>query len=500
LSSNRPSRAERGPSGPLFLALLLLVLFVAAPFAAAAPKAKDWRDWINSAEAYYLTPEEREAWKRVNSSEQADAFIAEFYHRRGEAFQKDLLTRVEFADKQFGLGDVRGSRTAQGKVFAILGSPTTQRIERNPNASTLPGTGQANSVEQGAQQQTTWIYRKDRLPQDVPNPLPELTVRYLTDTRRLQQDLDNPGLVEPFLRRVAQFRSRQAIEATANGTGGATASAGTVIAPTVGSMPGQDPLWNAPEGLNGALFTGEPYISPTEEPMYAVSFYIPKSAAAFTPVKSALFVGLVRDAGGKIVANKREQVTLGDYDAASGDRVVDRGLQLPAGKYTGDFALFTPEGTTLLANHRFDFEVPAPSVPRASALLLTSRIDTLENQQPFDPFTFVAQRYAVKGDRRFKASEKIGFFTVVANPTASPDPSLTMKMTFTKDGQPSFKTPAEPVQATQTGPHTYLVGNQFEADTFKPGHYTMEVLIRDLKADQATTQPYVLKTEFDVVP
>ena len=499
MSSNRPSRAERGPSGPLFFALLLLILSAAAPFAAAASKPKDSRDWINSAEAYYLLPEEREAWKKVVTSEQADAFIAEFYHRRGEAFQKDLLTRVEFADKQFGLGDNRGSRTAQGKVFVILGSPTTQRIERNPNASTLPGTGQANSVEQGAQQQTTWIYRKDRLPQDVPNPLPELTVKYQTDTRRLQQDFDNPGLVEPFLHRVALFRSQQAIEATANGAGNtATASAGST-APTVGSMPGQDPLWNAPVGLNGVLFTGEPYVSPTEEPMYAVSFYVPKSAASFTPIKSALFVGLVKDASGKIVANRREQVNLSDYDA-SGDRIVDRGLQLPAGKYTGDFALFTPEGTTLLANQRVDFEVPAASASRASALLLTSKIEELPNQQPFDPFTFVAQRYAVKADRKFKASDKIGFFTVIANPTANPDPSMTMKMTFTKDGQPSFKTPAEPVQAMQTGPHTYLVGNQFEADTFKPGHYTMEVLIRDLKADQATTQPYVLKTDFDVVP
>ncbi|HKO58922.1 MAG TPA: GWxTD domain-containing protein, partial [Thermoanaerobaculia bacterium] len=298
-----------------------------------------------------MTPEEREEWKKVATQEQADAFLNEFWRRRGDAFRKDLLTRIEFADKTFGLGDTPGSRTAQGKVFVILGSPTTQRVERNPNASSLPGTGQANSIEQGAQQQVTWIYRKDRLPQDVPNPIPELTVRYQTDTRRLEQEIDNPGIVEPYIRRVAQFRSQQAIDATASG-GSSSAVAGSV-APTIGSAPGQDPLWNAPEGLNGALFTGESYVSPTEEPMYAVSFYIPKSAAAFTPLKSALFVGLVRDASGKIVANRREQVDLSAYDAASGDRIVDRGLQLAPGKYTGDFALFTPEGTTLLANHRY---------------------------------------------------------------------------------------------------------------------------------------------------
>ncbi|MBV9493521.1 MAG: GWxTD domain-containing protein [Acidobacteria bacterium] len=443
-----------------------------------------------------MLPEEQEAWNKVASKEQADAFIAEFWRKRGDAFRNDLLSRVEFADKQFGLGENRGSRTAQGKVFVILGSPTTQRLERNPNSATLNGVMGANSVEQGAQQQTTWIYRKDRLAQDIPNPLPELTVKFQTDTRRMQQDIDNPGLVEPYIHRVAQFRSRQAIDAMASGTPAPVAT----IAPTVGSMPGQDPLWNAPEGLNGVLFTGEPYISPTEETMYSASFYVPKAATAFEPVKNALFVTLVKDANGKIVANQREQVPLASYDDASGDRFVARGLALPAGKYTGDFALFTPEGTTLLANHRFDFEVPEKTAPRAAALYLTSRIDMLENQQPYDPFTFVAQRYVVKADRKFKANDKIGFFTVIANPNAAPEPSMTMKMTFTKDGQPSFKTPAEPAPLVQTGPHTYLIGNQFEAGTFKPGHYTMEVLLRDLKADQATTQPYVLKTDFDVLP
>ena len=47
------------------------------------------------------------------------------------------------------------------------------------------------------------------------------------------------------------------------------------------------------------------------------------------------------------------------------------------------------------------------------------------------------------------------------------------------------------------GPHTWLVGTQFEANTFKPGHYGLELQLRDTKAEPA--KDYVTKTEFDVL-
>ena len=196
----------------------------------------------------------------------------------------------------------------------------------------------------------------------------------------------------------------------------------------------------------------------------------------------------------------REQADLQAY-GDSGDRYVDRSVALPPGKYEGMFALFTPEGTTMLASRRVQFSVPEKSAARASAVLLTSQINELEKQGSLDPFTFVATKYAVKGNRRFRPAEKIGLFTVVANPAGDPKPSMTMKMIVSKDGKVVDRTPPEPAPLTQTGPHTWLIGTQFDANTFKPGHYSIEVQLRDMNADKASeayAKGYVSTTEFDV--
>ena len=75
---------------------------------------------------------------------------------------------------------------------------------------------------------------------------------------------------------------------------------------------------------------------------------------------------------------------------------------------------------------------------------------------------------------------------------------MTMRMTITRDGKQVDRTPMQPVDLIQAGPHTWLVGTQFEANTFKPGHYGLELQLRDTKAE-ATKEPYLTKTEFDVV-
>src|SRR5207244_9391310 len=111
--------------------------------------------------------------------------------------------------------------------------------------------------------------------------------------------------------------------------------------PTIAATPAEDPLWKVQENLGGTFLTGETFISPTEEPFYAVSFFVPKGDAAFKDLKSVLFIGLVKNADGATAANLREQADLQAY-GDSGDRYVDRSVALPPGKYEGMFALFTP--------------------------------------------------------------------------------------------------------------------------------------------------------------
>jgi|GEM_PF-1785888 len=488
----------------------MLALSILLPHAAQAARNKvkevDPRAWIDSPEAYFITPEERAQWnKTVLTNEEATAFINNYWQQHGAGFKENLQKRIAFADKNFGLADIPGSRTQRGRVWIILGSPNQEKLNHGAGGANTAGLGSVSAaagIEANAIVERTWVYKIDRLPRDL--AVPELTVIFQTDSGRGQENIQNPGLVEPYLTRAGAYFGRQQVASATTRQESQSRPAGapgaSATAPPAAPVVIDDTLFKSADTAAGTFFTGEPYVSPTEQPFYAVSFYVPLSAPAFATAKNVTFAGMIKDASGKPVANLRESASLEPYDGA-GDRYVDRAFQLAPGKYSGTFALLTPEGTALATRH-LDFEVPEPTATRVSNALLTSRIDTLETQKPFDPFTFVATKYAIKGDRKFHAGDKIGFFTVVDNPSG-PEPSMTMKMTINRDGKQIDKTPPEPVTPTQTGPHSYLIGTQFDSNTFKPGHYLIAIQLRDMKADHASeafTKGYARTVEFDVAP
>lgn len=474
-----------------FAVLIALVLLSLTPAFAADPLL----NWIKSPEAYFATADELAKWKKeVATAQDAQKFIDEYFRvRGGEPFKKDLRARIAFADSKFGLAKVPGSRTAMGRVWILLSSPNETKSIRTAAGGTLND----NSVEAAARVTYTWVYKKERLPAEL--GLAELRVDFNTDVSRGFQEIENPGTVEPYLKRaVAHFTAKFAAAAAAVPT--APTRSPQVATPAKPSAATPSPVWNITPALNGAIYTADAFLSPREEPLYAVSFYIPGDAAPFKDAKSVLAVSAIRDASGSEVVAKRDPVELAQYDDA-GNRYVDRSFALAPGKYEGTFALYSTDGAMLLASHRENFEVPAATAPRVSKLLLTSHVDTLETQDPLDPFTFVAQKYAVRGDRRFRASDRISLFTIVANPIGSPSPQLMQKLTFARDGKTVEKMPLAPAQPMQTGPNTFLIGAAFEPNTFKPGHYTVEMQVRDFNAPEGSelrTKGYLLSAEFDV--
>ncbi|HEX6086575.1 MAG TPA: GWxTD domain-containing protein [Thermoanaerobaculia bacterium] len=475
-------------------ALFAVFVAIAVPLFAA----DDPLTWHKTPEAYFMTAEERAQWKRVTSPEDARRFIDEFRRRRGEQFVKDVRTRIDIADKNFKLDKTEGSLTQKGRVYLLLGTPNTSRTNREvAETRTGEALSLSNILENKALMGTEWVYERDRLPKEL--GLSQLKVNFVYDARRGFESIDNLGNVEPHLLRAAEIISNRYMAATQSQTAqraAMPADDGSTSAPAP-----LDPLWNATPSLNGALFTGDAFLSPREEPYYAFSFYVPKSAAAFEEWKSALLVTLVRNEAGRQVVSDRQQVDLAAYDTVSGARFVDRSVLLPPGKYDGLFALYSPDGAALLSSHRVAFEVAPPTAQRASGLFLTSHIEPRATQDPLDPFTFVATKYAVRADRQFRAADNLAFFTIVSNPTGSPSPKLMQRMIFRRDGKEFARTPMEPAQITQTGPNTFLVGNTFEPDTFPAGHYSIVLQVHDMNAPEGSPlriPGYVLRTEFDV--
>ena len=472
---------------------LLILMFAAA---ASLGAAEDVLKWNKTPEAYFMTPAERTEWAKVTSPDDAQKFIDDYRRKRGEQFLKDVRTRIDVADKQFKFDKTSGALTPRGRVYILLGPPSRMTTNRDQEDSRVGEGFSRLPLEGRGFVQSTWTYDADRLPAEL--GMKQLIVKFQTDHARGGETIENPGFVEPYLTRAAEYISNKYMATTQAQMAqrGTSAPAAPVSQPTAA-----DPLWNATANLNGALFTGETFVSPREEPFYAYSFFIPPTATAFNDWKSALVVSLVKDASGQQVLSDRHQLDISAYDE-SGSRFVDRSLALAPGKYEGLFALYTPDGGTLLSSHRTTFEIAPKDAPRASALMLTSKVDVLEAQDALDPFTFVATKYAVRGDRRFRPTDKLAFFTIIANPNGSPQPNLMQKMIFKRDGKEFARTPLEPAQVTQTGPNTFLVGTAFDPDTFQAGHYSLELQVRDMNAPEGSelkTKGYVLTSEFDIV-
>ena len=102
-----------------------LVLLLAIPLtAAAAGLSEKYRAWDKSPDAYFLTSDERAAWKKVKTDEDAAKFVADYFERRDPELPKVLLERIAVADKYFSSGKTKGSETLRGKVIIIFGPPS----------------------------------------------------------------------------------------------------------------------------------------------------------------------------------------------------------------------------------------------------------------------------------------------------------------------------------------------------------------------------------------
>ncbi|MBV9494497.1 MAG: GWxTD domain-containing protein [Acidobacteria bacterium] len=107
---------------------LLVVLLVASPaFAALSPNVADWG---NGPARWLMTKDEQRTWSKLQTDEEANAFIDLFWARRDPTrgterneFKDDFESRVRSADDAFKKGSVRGALTDPGRAYILFGPP-----------------------------------------------------------------------------------------------------------------------------------------------------------------------------------------------------------------------------------------------------------------------------------------------------------------------------------------------------------------------------------------
>ncbi len=164
------------------LAIALLALTFAAPAGLAQKKNKDqgqdpsekprnvkpelkkaYKDWLEKDVAYIITDEERKAFKKLETDDERERFIEEFWRRRDpdpdtdeNEFREEYYERIAYANEHYASG-IPGWKTDRGRIYITWGKP--DEVESHPS-----GGGYEREANEGGGSTTTypferWFYR-----------------------------------------------------------------------------------------------------------------------------------------------------------------------------------------------------------------------------------------------------------------------------------------------------------------------------------------------------
>jgi GWxTD domain-containing protein len=491
---------------------LLPVLLLVVAAAASADLVK-FKDWAKSPEAYFLTPPEREEWSRVKSDDEAEKFIASYYARRGgEAFKGEIERRIAAADQQFKMRRFnRGSQSVRGRLLVVLGPPNKQMRERQqpqePPAN--PAGGFGNDVAMARNLVLTWVYEANHFPADW--GIGELKARILVDEARGMDELETAGAVD---RAIAKIAERSIVNPGA--TAAPPASAGAAASGTpAAAAPAAAPPAIAPAALPGAArsvlealakerkptgsgFWGGVFRALSGEPFYAFELAVPADKAA-----GARLAGIVTtQAGEEKLAFWAEPAWL---DTRTGGIVSSKtavySISLAPGSYRASVGLFPADGATPVASAVAEFTLePAGQAFEVSPLILSNEPTAPRKPPtPTEPFVFRPTQplqVVPKADRLFGAKDSLWYFYTVRNPARpaepaptpppgtaeAPFPRLMATVNILLDGKPAFQPATTPAELELLGDTAYGGGREILLETFKPGHYTFVLTVRDRNA------------------
>ncbi len=88
-----------------------------------------YKNWISGPIAYIISPDERKAFDELQTNEQREQFIENFWARRNpnpdseyNSFKEDFYQRVEYANEHYSSG-IPGWKTDRGRIYIMWGPP-----------------------------------------------------------------------------------------------------------------------------------------------------------------------------------------------------------------------------------------------------------------------------------------------------------------------------------------------------------------------------------------
>src|SRR5204863_5469872 len=124
---------------------------------------KAYKDWLDKDVTYIITDEERKAFKKLETDDERERFIEEFWRRRDpdpdteeNEFRDQYYERIAYANEHYASG-IPGWKTDRGRIYITWGKP--DGVESHPSG----GSYDRPSYEGGGSTTTypfeTWFYR-----------------------------------------------------------------------------------------------------------------------------------------------------------------------------------------------------------------------------------------------------------------------------------------------------------------------------------------------------
>lgn len=124
---------------------------------------KAYKDWLEKDVTYIITDEERRAFKKLETDDERERFIEEFWRRRDpdpdtdeNEFREEYYERIAYANEHFASG-IPGWKTDRGRIYITWGKP--DEVETHPSG----GAYNRESYEGGGSTTTypfeRWFYR-----------------------------------------------------------------------------------------------------------------------------------------------------------------------------------------------------------------------------------------------------------------------------------------------------------------------------------------------------
>jgi len=125
--------------------------------------ATPYKKWLNEDVVYIISPEERDSFLRLQTNEERESFIEQFWLRRNpnpdsveNEFKDEHYRRIAYANEHFSSG-IPGWKTDRGRIYIMWGKP--DEIEAHPSGGSYDRPPEEGGGETSTYPFEKWRYR-----------------------------------------------------------------------------------------------------------------------------------------------------------------------------------------------------------------------------------------------------------------------------------------------------------------------------------------------------